>query len=227
ILDEIHKEGCVWLNLTGGEPLIREDFLEIYAYAKEKGFIITIFTNGCLFTEAIINYLKKSPPCSIEITLNGITPDTYEAITQIPGSFSKAMEVIQILAKKKLPLILKSNCLKPNKHEVGKIKRCTEELLGKPARNKYYFKYDPMIYPRLNGDKTPTNFRLSFKELLKVKKEDPDIWQEYQKGLHSDFPDLERDRAFLYRCNAWLSQFFISPYGRLKFCLFWDKFSID
>ena len=51
ILDEIHRKGCLWLCFTGGEPLIRDDFLEIYSYAKEKGFIITINTNGLLLTE--------------------------------------------------------------------------------------------------------------------------------------------------------------------------------
>ena len=34
ILDQIHQEGCLWLCLTGGEPLLREDFLDIYTYAR-------------------------------------------------------------------------------------------------------------------------------------------------------------------------------------------------
>ena len=45
VIDEVRKEGCLWLCLTGGEPLLREDFLDIYSYAYKKGFIITIFTN--------------------------------------------------------------------------------------------------------------------------------------------------------------------------------------
>lgn len=227
ILDEIQKEGCIYLTFTGGEPLIRKDFLELYSYAKRCGFIITVFTNGQALTQEIINYLTKSPPSSIEITLNGITKSTYETITQVRDSFAKVKEAIKNLKKRNLPLLLKSNCLKQNKHEVGRIKAFAEELLGKPSENKHYFKYDPMIYPRLNGDKTSCDYRLSFEELLEVKRQDPDIWQEYQKGLHSDFPDLERDRTFLYHCNSWMTQFFINPYGRLKFCQFSEKFSVD
>lgn len=227
ILDIIQKEGCLWLCFTGGEPLIRNDFLEIYSYAKKKGFIITLFTNGLLLRGEILNYLEKSPPFSIEITLNGITERTYESITQVPGSFSQTINTIRRLAEKNLKLILKTNCLKQNKDELGRIKKFTEELLGKPAKNKYYFKYDPMIYPRLNSDRTPCDFRLSFKELVEAKKQDADIWKEYQKGLHSDFPEFKRDKDFLYLCNAWMNQFFIDPFGRLKFCMFSDKFSID
>ncbi len=227
ILDTLQQEGCIWLTFTGGDPLARNDFLELYSYAKNKGFIIVIFTNGQSFSNEIINYLVKSPPHSIEITLNGLTKQTYEAITRIEGSFKKTIQVIKILAKTGIRLILKSNCLKQNKDEIAKIKRWTEDLLGKPAAKKYRFKYDPMIYPRLNGDKTPCNYRLSFEELAGLRKQDPDIWEEYQKGLHTDFPDLKQERNLLYRCNSWMQQFFINPYGRLKFCIFSDKFSVD
>ena len=226
IIDEIKQEGCLWLTFTGGEPLIRGDFLEIYAHARAKGFITTIFTNGQLFTKKIMDYLQKYPPESIEITLNGISESVYESISQVKGSFEKAVSVIKQIADKKLPLILKSNCLKQNKDEIGRIKQWADRLLGK-GHKRWKFKYDPMIYPRLNQDKTHCKYRLSFNELLEVKKRDPDIWREYQKGLHLGFPDLARDDGFSYRCNSWMNQFFISPYGRLKFCVFSDKFSTD
>lgn len=227
ILDVLQKEGCLNICFTGGDPLIRDDFSELYSYAKAKGFIITLFTNGQAFTAKLINYLVKSPPISIEITLNGITKKTYESITQIKGSFFRVMQTIKILKEKKLPLILKSNCLKQNKHEIGKIKAFTERLFDKLPRNKYRFKYDPMIYPKYNRDKTPTNFRLSFEEISEVRKQDPDIWEEYKKNLNCRFPRLKRNKNFLYRCNTWQQEFYINPYGRLKFCEFSDKFSVD
>lgn len=227
ILDEIQKEGCLNLVFTGGDPLVRDDFLDIYSYAKKKGFLVVIFTNGQGFNKEIIDYLAKYPPYSIEVTLNGIVKTTYETITQVPHSYFKAIENIKKLKEKDLKLILKSNCLKQNKDEIGKIKAFTEELLGKSSDNKYRFKYDPMIYPRLNGDDAPCRHRLSFDELHEVKKQDSDIWEEYQRGFHSEFLDSQRSGGFLYRCNSWMSQFFINPYGRLKFCVFSDKFSID
>jgi len=226
ILNEIRQAGCLYLLFTGGEPLIREDFLELYSYSKKKGFIITIFTNSQAVDKEILSYLIKSPPFSIEITLNGITQETYESITQVKGSFSKAMENIKKIKENKLPLILKSNCLKQNMGEVTKIKAFADHFLGK-AGGKYHFKYDPMIYPRLNRDRTPINFRLSFEEMLEVRRKDVDIWRQYQKSMCADFPDLGRDKSFLYRCGAWMKQFFISPYGQLKFCGFSEKFSVD
>ncbi len=226
ILDEVHQEGYIWLVLTGGEPLIREDFLEIYSYAKKKGFIIALFTNGQLFDKKVIDYLIKAPPYSIEITLNGITKNTYEKITRVKDSFPKVIGNIKMLAKNKLPVIIKTNLLKQNREEVVKIKRWAEGILGKP-KNLHYFKYDPIIYPRLDGDRRPTRFRLSSAELDGILKEDRDMKRQYQEELHRDFPDLQRKADYLYNCNSWMTRSFINPFGRLKFCLFSENFGID
>ena len=227
ILNILQEEGCVYLCFTGGDPLIRKDFLEIYSYAKAKGFIITIFTNGQALTPKLVDYFVNYSPFSIEITLNGITKETYESITQTPGSFLQVMMAINLLKEKKLPFILKTNCLKQNKQEIGRIKSFTEGLFDNLPGNKFRFKYDPFIYPRQNRDKTPCNYRLSFKEIKDVRKEDPDIWKEYQQSLDCKFARLRRKNKFLYHCNAWQRQFFINPYGWLKFCQMTDKFSID
>ncbi len=226
ILDEIQKEGCVYLILGGGEPLIREDFLELYMYAKKKGFIVTIFTNGQILSSKILNFLVKSPPFSLEVTLNGITSITYEAITRVKGSFSKTLENIKKIKENNLPLILKSNCLQQNNKEIGRIKSFADNFLGKPQGG-YYFKYDPMIYPKFNRDKTPTNFRLSSSQILNVRRQDPDIRRQFKKCLSEDFPVLRRNNSFLYQCDSWLNNFFIDPYGRLKFCELSSKFSSD
>ncbi len=227
ILDEIHREGCIWIIFTGGDPLVRDDFLELYSYAKKKGFIVALLTSGQAFTEKIIGHLVKFPPFSIEITLNGITKNTYETITQVEGSFERTMATIRELKRKNIRLILKSNCLKQNKDEITNIKIWAEENLGKASGSKYSFTYDPIIYPRLNGDTTPCQHRLSFKELLEARKQDPDIWKEYVDDIRSKLPHFKRDRDFLYQCDSWLSQFIVSPYGRLKICTFLDKFSVD
>lgn len=97
ILDDLKRQGCLQLTLSGGEPLVREDFLEIYAHAKKNGFLTSIFTNGQLFNKEIIKYLVKAPPHSIEITLNGISESTYENITRVKGSFPRVIENIKIL----------------------------------------------------------------------------------------------------------------------------------
>jgi radical SAM protein with 4Fe4S-binding SPASM domain len=137
------------------------------------------------------------------------------------------MNNVQILAKENLNIIIKSMCLKQNKEEIVGIKKWAESLLGRPAGNRYRFKCGPMIFPRLDGDNAPLAFRLTPEESLALKKKDVDFWNEYQRGIEAGFPRLKRDKEFLYHCDSWLEQFFINPYGRLKFCEFSDKYSVD
>lgn len=91
LLDHLVELGCFWLLYTGGEILARKDFLEIYTYAKQRGFLITLFTNGNLVTEKIADYLREWPLFAIEITLYGRTKETYEALTGIPGSYQRCL----------------------------------------------------------------------------------------------------------------------------------------
>ncbi len=62
IIDQIADAGTLFLLITGGEPLLRKDFGELYIYARSKGILVTLFTNGTLLTEEIIKVLNQAPP---------------------------------------------------------------------------------------------------------------------------------------------------------------------
>ncbi len=215
ILDQIHKEGCLWLSFTGGETLMRDDFLDIYRYAKRKGFIITILTNGTLITPEIAEYLAEETPFCIDITLNGVTQDTYENISQIPGSFRKVMEGIRLILDKKLPLKIKTKVTRLNYDELDRIKEYVKGL-------GVQFKPDIMIYPRLDGSLEPCRFRLSPEEVIRLDNTNGDC--EEQMLTEEKLPSPTDN---LFRCAAGINSFHISPYGELIFCTFMRKPSFD
>ena len=62
IFDQLAEAGCLWLQLTGGEALMRPDFKDIYLYAKAKGFLIRLFTNGTMLTPELADFLAAQPP---------------------------------------------------------------------------------------------------------------------------------------------------------------------
>lgn len=223
ILSQLQSLGCIRIAFSGGEPMSRKDFIDIYLFAKRKGFLIDIFTSGFNLKDEIISALKKSPPHCIEITLNAISKNTYETITHKQGSFEIVLKNINKLKRNCLPLVIKSNCLSLNKNEIIKIKSFSKELLGPDLRR---FRLDPIILPRLNGDKSPCAYRLSPQDLRALFEADDDCFAEYKEALGCA-PVLLRDKKFLYQCSAWRSQFFIDPFGRIKFCQFSDEFSVD
>src|SRR5258705_12720443 len=104
ILDELAEAGCLWLLYTGGEVFARPDFLDIYSAARERGFLITVFTNGTLITPRIADFLAERPPFSIEITLYGRSRATYEALTGVPGSHQRCLRGIDLLSNRGRPL---------------------------------------------------------------------------------------------------------------------------
>ncbi len=87
IADRAVKMGAMWVLLTGGEPLLRLDFQEIYLMLKRKGLLVSVFTNATLLREEHISLFKRYPPRDIEVTIYGSNPEIYEAITRKPGSF--------------------------------------------------------------------------------------------------------------------------------------------
>jgi radical SAM protein with 4Fe4S-binding SPASM domain len=215
ILDEIAEAGCLWLLYTGGEIFVRKDFLDIYTYAKKKGLLITLFTNGTLITPRIADHLAKWRPFSVEITLYGRTKETYEAVTRIPGSFEKCMHGIRLLMKRNLPLKLKTMAITINKHEICEMKRFAEEDLG------LEFRFDAMINPRIDCSQNPLKVRLSPEEIIEVDLQDPKRITEWKKfaekfngPVHSP-----QDCDKLYHCGAGVGSFAIGPTGRLTICL--------
>ena len=220
IIDEITEQGCLRLLLTGDEPFIRDDFLDIYSYAKKKGLIITIFTNGTLITPQTAEFLKEWPPHLIEISLYGITKETYENVTGVSGSFEKCMRGINLLIENNLPLNLKTLVTTLNKHELGSIKRFAKDL-------GIDYRYDPFINPAFDGSKEPCQFRLSPKDATDIEMAEKKVvnsWLEFhQQFKRQSFQPDER----LFTCNIGQFSFYITADGRLKGCLLLEEPSYD
>ena len=108
IITEIKDAGCLYLLLTGGEPLLREDFSKIYSFAKSHGFLVTVFTNGTLVTAAMADLFSQLPPQRIEITLYGASAATHDRITAVPGSFERCRRGIELLLERGIHISLKS-----------------------------------------------------------------------------------------------------------------------
>ena len=209
IINEIVEEGCLWLTFTGGEPLLREDFLDIYNYAKKKGLLINLFTNATLITPKIADYLKDWKPFLVDVTLYGVSKETYETVTGIPGSFKRCMRGVDLLLERNIPLSLKTVLMTLNRHELWKIKDYAKKL-------GVDFRYDALINPRLDGDKKPAKVRLSPEEVVAIDLADEErveAWKEFWQTFN--YPPVTDN---LYTCGAGLSSFHIDPYGRMFLC---------
>ena len=210
VIDEITEAGCLFLLITGGEPLLRKDFSEIYSYAKRNGLLVTVFTNGTVIKENIIGLFKDLPPHEVEISLYGATAGTYERITRGIGSFGKCISGIERLLEDGIRVRLKTMLMTLNTHEFFEIKKMAEQYGAK-------FRFDPAISPCLNGDRSPLEFRVAPEDAVGKEFSDRTMihrWEDYL-GKYAGQPESET----LYNCGAGINSFHIDPYGNLFPCL--------
>ena len=77
IAREAKECGTLFLLLTGGEAMLREDFVEIYSKLSTMGFRIVVNSNGSMLTDEILKYFRKHPPARVNISLYGVSEETY------------------------------------------------------------------------------------------------------------------------------------------------------
>jgi len=217
VIDKLYRAGCLWLCFTGGDPLARKDFPEIYQYARKKGFIITVMTSLTELSSKELRVFKELPPFSLEITLNGANPRTFDFISQKGGSYRKIMVNIKKVKNAGLPLKIKTLLSKNNFHEKDKLQSLVESLGGE-------FSPSYEICSRLNGDTSPLQYRLEPEDILEI--------PEYQleERCHKSKTQIQGKIAKpnrFFRCVAGNWQWFINPFGRMQICNFLVNPSYD
>lgn len=210
ILDQVTEAGTLWFLLTGGEPFIRPDFMEIYRYAAHKGLLVTIFTNGTLLTPQIADELAELPPQLVEITLYGATQETYERVTGIPGSYQRCLRGIDLLLERKIPLKLKTIVMQWNKHEFEAIKAFAESKgVG--------FRYDASLVGAMNSGQGPFSQRLEPEEVVALERTNLQLQEELRAIMKRVAGQPVNQN--LYQCGAAQNSYHIDPYGQLVPCI--------
>ncbi len=90
-------EGCTRLVLSGGDPTVHPNFIEIIKLGRESGYKkIQIITNGRMFSYPI--FLKKAIKAGLnEITfsIHGHNPEIHDSLTSVKGSFEQTVKGIK------------------------------------------------------------------------------------------------------------------------------------
>jgi len=99
VIDDLHTLGVPLLSFSGGEPLLHPHLLEIARYAKKKGFMLNLNTNGTLITKRNAKEIVNSFD-TIRVSLNGIG-SLHDEISGISGTYKKVVRGISCLTSQK------------------------------------------------------------------------------------------------------------------------------
>lgn len=206
VLDQLAEMGTLHLGISGGEPLLRPDFLEIMEYARKKGFHVAIETNGYFMTEEIAVKLRKLYICDVYISIYSISEGNYKKITGVSDSYEKVFNGIRILKKHGLNVTPRYLACKDNYDECFSIRDVINEEFGLEKTQ-----VNTVLVPRMDDSLKNLECMLTEEQIEKLLKT-LGAFNWPKEFCH----DNMRESGGL--CKAGLRQFVILPNGHVQAC---------
>lgn len=209
--------GCFDLRFTGGEPLLRKDFSDLYLFSRKKGFDVIVSTNARLITPDLADLFKRLPPGQpIDITIYGMSSATYGRVSGIKGSFEEFRKGLDLLIQHNIDFVPRMAVLPDNRSDIPAY----EEWIGKLFNGSRKPAYITNFYQRARHDNPDKNQRI---RKLRSRPEDTvnllarsDYYQGEIYDFCRQFTGLKSDR--LFECGFGQSVS-IDAYGNAQGCL--------
>ncbi len=218
LLDEAAGLGTLVVRLTGGEPLLRDDLEEIYLHARTRGLRVMLFTNATLVTPGLARLLKEVPPLeAVEVSVYGMTRESYEAVSRTPGSFAAFRRGLDLLLGHGVRLAVKGAILPPTRQELDAFEAWAAGLDGASGPPSSALLLD--LRSRRDGAKNAliTGLRMGGDEFVALARRRGDAAIEEWRGFCARSGGPPGDR--LFTCLPMGGSAAIDPYGRLQYCL--------
>lgn len=210
IMETLADAGCLWLSMTGGEPLLRSDFEDIYRRARALGFLTTVLTNGTLIDERVADLLGDVPPLVIEVSLYGASEATYERVTGDGEAFEAALAGIDRILERDVRVALKTTVTKSNAADIPDMERIAED-------RGLSFRMDGLLNSRLDGDRTPLSLRVEPDALADLELESGKRRVEMLEARDRSRPPA--DQPTVFDCGAGWTTFNVDWTGELSPCV--------
>ena len=139
VIDEIaaFAPECVTI-LTGGEPLLRRDILEIVRRAAERGLWVVVGTNGVRITENVAKRLAEAGARGLSLSLDALDPDRHDHFRKVRGAWRNTVEGAEILNRTGLPFIVQTTAGSHNLGELEAIADFAHDRLAAKVWNLYF-----------------------------------------------------------------------------------------
>jgi radical SAM protein with 4Fe4S-binding SPASM domain len=124
--------------LTGGEPLLRRDILEIVRRASERGLWVVVGTNGVRITENVARRLAEAGARGLSLSLDALDPDRHDRFRKVRGAWKNTVEGAEILNRTGLPFIVQTTAGSHNLDELEAIADFAHDRLAAKVWNLYF-----------------------------------------------------------------------------------------
>lgn len=215
-LDVIKKlPEMFFVNVTGGEPFVRQDLPEIIDELHKKANRIVLSTNG-YFTERIVELCKRHPDLGIRISIEGLK-EANDLIRIMPGGYDRTQNTLKRLQKMGLKDIGFGMTVQDlNCHDIVPLYLLAQglsyEFATATLHNSHYFhKWDNLIK---NKDEVIAEFEKLIKLMLRSKRVKEWFRAYFNFGLINYIKGNQR----LLPCEMGENGFFLDPWGDVLAC---------
>lgn len=139
LADQASRNGTLVLLLTGGEPMLRDDFCRIYRACAEKGFLLTINTNGTLISEEIFELFREHPPLQINVSLYGMSEKTYEELCGNGKVFHRVTANLKRLCEMGVAVQIHFSATPYNNQDVAAVCEFAKKIGARVKQTAYMF----------------------------------------------------------------------------------------
>lgn len=216
MIDILVEHDCLELYFTGGECLSHKDFFDIYKYAKKKGILVSVLTNGSLISQKHIDLWLEYPPELVSISLYGASEETYERITGSRKGYNQVMNAIALLQKNNIHFELKIIGMRQNYDDILEMRKFIRDC----GQVNSILAWD--IRPMNNGDCEPIICRVTPEQSMKIELQDPErkAFLDRLAFDKSRTTKTERQKGgYLYPCAAGYQFVFITHDGHMQSCV--------
>jgi radical SAM protein with 4Fe4S-binding SPASM domain len=156
---------CVTI-LTGGEPLLRRDILEIVRRAAERGLWVVVGTNGVRITENLAQRLAEAGARGLSLSLDALDPDRHDRFRKVRGAWRNTVEGAEILGRTGLPFIVQTTAGSHNLGELEAIAAFAHDRLAAKVWNLYFLV--PTGRGQFMSDITPAQYDEALASLHRI-----------------------------------------------------------
>ncbi len=122
LIDQLTQMKVFQVNIGGGEPFVREDFLELLQYAHNKELVTCVSTNGMLVDDALAKKLSRLKMLYLQVSLDGSNPLVNDEIRG-KGTYKKIIKAVECLASQKVPFSINAVLTRKNYSQLDELRK--------------------------------------------------------------------------------------------------------
>lgn len=207
IIDELYELGLTKVCLSGGDPFSKEITWELIDYLYQKEIAFDVFTNGQRMLKDV-KRLADYYPRLVGVSIYSGVAEDHDAITRIPGSWKRSMQVVDELSRLAVPMNLKCCVMQPNLHTYYMVADLAKQYGAQPQ-------FEINITESNDGDICAKQLRLT-EEQLRVVLRDNNL----ALYVGREAPNYGGQEKLLDTpsCGAAYTGFCITPDGSVRPC---------